>query len=77
MANCYCKHCGHEESRVTLLVGKPCNRNPNGRQHELYEGSEKDEYTCKYCGNQQNRIKKLVGLPCNKNPNGKQHSPAL
>ena len=74
MANFYCKNCGTKKSSVSQLAGSGC---PKGGRHELYEGSEKDEYTCKYCGIEKNTIALLIGSGCSKNPNGKRHSPAL
>lgn len=77
MTNFYCKHCGVSKSTVSSLTSNSCNKNPDGNRHELYEGSEKEDYTCKYCGVKKSSISSLVSNSCNKNPNGNRHSPAL
>ena len=79
MANFQCKWCGksHHSSARELLKGG-CARNPNGNLHELYEGSEKSQYTCKYCGRQYASIDSMTKVPCIKHPNkGWKHEPAL
>lgn len=50
MANFYCKWCGSKYSSVSSLTSSSCSKNPDGKKHELYEGSEKSQYTCKCCG---------------------------
>ncbi len=77
MANFYCKCCGRKFSSVSNLTSSDCSKNPEGRKHSLYEGSEKSEYVCKYCGRKFSSISNLTGNHCSKNPNGKYHSPAL
>jgi DNA-directed RNA polymerase subunit RPC12/RpoP len=73
----YCKWCGSSNSSVSSLTGGSCSRNPDGRHHELYEGSEKSQYTCKYCGTKNSSISSLTGGSCSRNPDGKHHVPAL
>jgi DNA-directed RNA polymerase subunit RPC12/RpoP len=77
MANYYCKWCGQKYSSVLSLTSHSCSKNPNGKKHELYEGSEKSKYTCKWCGQQYSSILSLTSHSCSKNPNGKKHEPAL
>lgn len=76
MANFYCKWCGTKHSSVLNLTNNSCSRNPEGKRHELYEGSEKSQYTCKYCGTKHSTILNLTGNSCSKSPN-KKHQPAL
>lgn len=76
MANFYCKWCGTKHSSVSSLTGNSCSKNPDGKRHELYEGSEKAKYTCKFCGIQHSSISSLTGNSCSKSPN-KRHQPAL
>lgn len=71
----YCKYCGSSQSSVKSLTGNLCSKNPEGKYHVPYEGSEKSKYTCKYCGSSQSSIKSLTGNSCSKNPNGKYHEP--
>ena len=75
MANFYCKHCGMKQSSVASLTNNPCLKSPI-KKHELYEGSEKSQYTCKHCGMKQSSISSLVNNPCIKSPT-KKHVPAL
>ena len=77
MANFYCKWCGQKYSSVSSLTNGFCSKNPNGKKHELYEGSEKAQYTCKYCGQKYSSLSSLTNGFCSKNPNGKKHEPAL
>ena len=83
MANFYCKYCGQRFSSVNFLTGQMCSRHPNGPgkgRHELYEGSEKSQYTCKYCGQKFSSINGMTGQCCSRHPNGPgkgKHSPAL
>lgn len=79
MPNFYCKHCGNKFPTVFELTRGFCHRNPDGsKKHELYEGSEKNEYVCKYCGN---KFPTLIAMSygfCHRDPRGKKkHSPAL
>jgi hypothetical protein len=76
MANFYCKWCGAPYPSVRSLTGGSCSANPSGRNHELYEGSEKREYTCKFCGLKYPSIRSLTGGSCSKSPTRK-HQPAL
>jgi hypothetical protein len=76
MANFYCKWCGTKHSSVSTLTVNTCSRNPNGKKHELYEGSEKSQYTCKLCGRQSHTLGSLVANSCTKSPT-KKHQPAL
>lgn len=75
MANFYCKWCGSKYSSVSSLTNGSCSKSPT-RKHELYEGSEKSQYTCKYCGAHYSSISSLTNGSCSKSPN-KKHSPAL
>lgn len=77
MSKFYCKCCGTERSSVSSLTSSTCSRNPSGKYHVLYEGSEKSRYTCKYCGADRSSISSLTSSLCNKNPEGKYHVPAL
>lgn len=48
MANYYCKNCGEKFSSVSALTINKCIKHPAGPgkgPHELYEGSEKSQYT--------------------------------
>jgi len=77
MANYYCKYCGSSYSSVSSLTSGSCIKNPEGRNHSLYEGSEKQQYTCKYCGSNYSSISSLTSGSCIRNPHGKNHVPAL
>lgn len=76
MSNVYCKWCGHISSKVSTLTMSSCSRNPTGKKHELYEGSEKSEYTCKCCGHKSSKISTLTMGSCSKSST-KKHQPAL
>ena len=71
----YCKYCGHERSSVSGLTGGSCSKNPEGKYHVPYEGSQKSKYACKYCGHERSSISGLTGGSCSKNPEGKYHVP--
>ncbi|HUH18038.1 hypothetical protein [Albibacterium sp.] len=83
MANFYCEHCGSKYSSVSSLTSGTCPRHPNGPskgKHELYEGSEKPQYTCKFCGSKYSSIVSLTSGTCSRHPNGPskgKHTPAL
>jgi DNA-directed RNA polymerase subunit RPC12/RpoP len=77
MSNFYCKCCGSKFSSISGLTSNMCHKNPEGKYHALYEGSEKSSYPCKYCGQKFNTISGLTTNMCHKNPNGKYHSPAM
>ena len=72
----YCKWCGQNYTSVSSLASVSCSKNPEGKKHELYEGSEKSQYTCKYCGQKYSSIFLLTANSCSKSPN-KKHHPAL
>ena len=72
----YCKWCGQSYSSVSSLTSGLCSRNPEGNRHELYEGSEKSQYTCKYCGQKYSSLSSLTLGICSKSPH-KKHHPAL
>jgi hypothetical protein len=76
MANFYCKWCGSKYSDVSNLVSNQCSKNPEGKKHGLYEGSEKSQYTCKYCGRNYPNILNLTSNSCLKSPT-KKHQPSL
>ena len=76
MANFYCKWCGYKSSSVASLTTGSCSKNPEGKKHELYEGSEKSQYVCKYCGHKSSSISSLTANSCSKSPT-KKHVPAL
>lgn len=76
MANFYCKWCGHKSSSVAGLTASYCSKNLDGRNHELYEGSEKTQYTCKCCGHKSASISSLTASYCSKSPT-KKHQPAM
>lgn len=79
----YCKNCGYSSSSVSSLTSSSCPKHPlgpNKGKHELYEGSEKSQYTCKYCGYKSSSISSLTSSSCPKHPNGVNkghHSPAM
>jgi len=77
MANYYCKYCGSKHTSVSSLTASYCSKNPSGKNHALYEGSEKSQYTCKYCGSKHSTLSSLTASYCSKNPDGKNHAPAL
>ena len=72
----YCKWCGQDYSSVMSLTHVSCSHNPDGKQHELYEGCEKPEYTCKYCGLIYKSLVSLTLGNCKKSPHNKHH-PAM
>jgi len=75
MANFYCKWCGQKFSSVASLTAGSCLKSPT-RKHELYEGSEKSQYTCKYCGQKFSSLPSMFAGSCLKSPT-KKHQPAL
>ena len=77
MENYYCKCCGSKYSTITSLTSGSCTKNPEGRHHVLYDGSEKSQYVCKYCGSKYSTLAILTSGTCSKNPDGKYHSPAI
>ena len=77
MPNFYCKHCGAKYSTLSTLLNSSCTRNPYGKRHELYEGSEKNEYVCKYCGAKYSTMTTLLNSSCTRNPYGRKHEAAL
>lgn len=76
MANYYCKWCGQKSSSVSSLTSLSCSKNPEGKKHALYEGSEKSQYVCKCCGQKSSSLSSLTSLSCSKSPT-KKHQPAL
>jgi hypothetical protein len=72
----YCKWRGASFSSVSNLTANSCSRNPEGKRHELYEGSEKSQYTCKYCGQKFSSLSNLTANSCTKSPH-KKHHPAM
>jgi len=76
MVNYYCKWCGHKSSSVSILTANSCSKNPDGKKHELYEGSEKAQYICKCCGHKSSSLSILTANSCSKSPTTK-HQPAL
>jgi hypothetical protein len=73
----YCKWCGSSFPDIRTLAINTCQRNPEGRAHELYEGREKPRYTCKFCGDTFRTIGDMsVTKTCRKRAN-KRHEPAL
>jgi predicted nucleic acid-binding Zn ribbon protein len=77
--NFYCKWCGMKFSNVQVLTAQTCMRHPvKNSKHELYEGSEKPQYTCKYCGMKFTSLQVLTAQPCMRHPTkGSKHEPAL
>ena len=71
----YCKYCGKSYSSISNLTSFSCSKNPEGKNHVPYEGSEKSKYECKYCGKSYSSISNLTSFSCSKNPNGKNHVP--
>jgi hypothetical protein len=76
MSKYYCKCCGKDYPSVSNLVVGSCSKNPEGKHHSLYEGSEKSQYICKFCGSKYPTIANLCVGSCQKSPT-KHHSPAL
>ncbi|GHU56830.1 hypothetical protein FACS189442_5680 [Spirochaetia bacterium] len=76
MANTYCKWCGQKFPNVTQLSQGYCLKNPDGKKHVLYEGSEKAEYECKHCGRKFGNLTLMSQVSCLKSP-GKSHEPRL
>ncbi|MBW7844235.1 MAG: hypothetical protein H3C45_01040 [Bacteroidia bacterium] len=76
MSKVYCKWCGSTAGSISSLTSGSCSKNPEGKNHGLYEGSEKSKYLCKYCGNSGSSISSLTSGSCSKSPN-KRHHPAL
>ena len=76
MANFYCKWCGSKYSSVTSLTSGSCSKNPEGKKHGLYEGSEKSQYVCKCCGSKYSSLTSLCSGSCSKSPT-KKHQPAM
>jgi len=76
MANFYCKWCGSKSSSVSSLTANGCSRNPEGKKHALYEGSEKPRYTCQCCGSKSSSLSSLTANGCSKSST-KNHQPAL
>lgn len=74
--NYYCKWCGFHQTSIANVVNNRCSHNPNGKNHELYEGKEKSQYVCKYCGYKMGTIANLTNNVCSKSPN-KRHHPAI
>jgi len=77
MAKFHCQYCGTERSSISSLTASSCSKNPNGKYHVPYEGSEKSKFACKYCGTERSSISSLTASSCSKNPNGKYHHPAM
>jgi len=78
----YCKYCGMAYQDVRTLTVNQCPNHPAGKhgmRHELYEGSEKKQYTCKYCGLTYRDLLTLTRNRCLRHPDGKSrcHEPAL
>ena len=73
--NYYCKWCGTKYSSISSLTSGACSKNPNGKRHELYEGSEKSHYYCKWCGLKYSSISSLTSGACSRNPDSKRHEP--
>jgi DNA-directed RNA polymerase subunit RPC12/RpoP len=71
----YCKKCGRPYPSVFALTSASCQRD-SGKRCELYEGSEKTQYTCKKCGRPYPSIFSLTGASCQRDP-GKRCEPAL
>ena len=71
----YCKYCGSSYSNIRSLTNGSCSKNPEGKYHVPYEGSEKSKYECKYCGSSYSSIRSLTNGSCSKNPHGKYHEP--
>lgn len=79
--NVYCKYCGLSFPDVRTLVINLCRNHPAGigTHHELYQGSEKSEYTCVHCGLKFRKLTDLTINKCQRNPAGRNccHEPAL
>jgi hypothetical protein len=77
MPKVHCLYCGADRPSILSLTNATCSKNPNGKHHVPYEGSEKSKYNCKYCGTDRPSILSLTNASCSKNPNGKHHIPAM
>ena len=75
MADFFCKYCGNKNSSVSGLTQGACSKNPEGKYHVPYEGSQKSQFDCKYCGSKNQSISGLTQGACSKNPHGKYHVP--
>jgi len=76
MQNFYCKWCGQKYTSVAGLTSNSCAKNPEGKKHALYEGSEKSQYVCKFCGRKYTSLTGLTMNSCSNSPT-KKHQPAL
>ena len=76
MSNFYCKWCGIKYTSISSLTSNSCSKNPEGKKHALYEGSEKAQYACKWCGTKYTSLSGLTTNSCSKSPT-KKHHPAL
>ncbi|MCH5150263.1 MAG: hypothetical protein J1G30_06320 [Spirochaetales bacterium] len=73
----YCKWCGISYFSIGSMSRGFCSKNPNGKKHELYEGSEKSKFYCKWCGMSYFSISSMSCGFCSKNPSSRNHEPAL
>lgn len=76
MPNCFCKYCGAKHATISSLTSSSCSKNPEGKKHSLYEGTEKSNYNCKFCGAKHATISSLTSSSCSKSPT-KKHQPSL
>jgi hypothetical protein len=74
MAKVYCVWCGTSYSSLPSLTNGLCSKNPDGKHHVLYEGSEKAKYECKFCGTSYSSLPSLTNGSCSKSPH-KKHFP--
>ena len=79
----YCKYYGTKNLSEVSLTENFCHRHPNGEgkdRHELYQGSEKPQYTCMHCGTKALSIASLTSSWCFRHPKGAvkgHHLPTL
>lgn len=70
-----CKYCGREYRDARSLLINSCSANPNGRNHELFEGDKNGPFLCVHCGRAYRDLRSLVINSCSSNPNGRNHEP--
>ncbi len=69
----YCKYCGREYRDARTLLSLSCPSNPNGRNHELFEGDKNGPFLCVHCGREYRTLRDLVTNSCPRNSNGRYH----
>jgi hypothetical protein len=67
---------------IRELTFNMCQNHPagkHGNRHELYQGTEKSQYSCMYCGMTYRTLRDLCRNNCQRHPagRGRCHEPAL